>query len=145
MEQQTYKIKKKGEITFNKETIVIKDNEKKHSLFLKVNSALWIFYGITSILRYQKTGDEFLLWSGLLIGIGHLILFFLFLFRSTKDKIPKDEIVAIHLKQKLGNKFLEINLKGNKKRIVRHIDSVYDELNDYIKTNFNDNQLSSED
>ncbi len=144
MEQQTYKIKK-GEITFNKEAIIIKDKEKKYSLFLKVNSALWIFYGIISVLRYQKTGDEFLLWSGLLIGIGHLILFFLFLFRSTKDKIQRDEIVGIHLKQKLGDKFLEIKLKGNKKRIVYHIDSVYYELNDYIKANFNDNQLSSED
>ncbi len=144
MEQQTYKIKK-GEITFNKENIIIKDNEKKYFLFLTVNSVFCISYGIISVLRYQKIGDEFLLWSVLVIGIGHLILFFLFLFRSTKDKIPKDEIVAIHLKQKLGNKFLEIKLKGNKKRIVRHIDSVYYELNDYIKANFNDNQLSSED
>ena len=36
------------------------------------SSIVWTIFGITSVIRYMKTGDEFLLWTGLFIGVAHL-------------------------------------------------------------------------
>jgi hypothetical protein len=47
-------------------------------------NALWIFYGILSVLRYFKTGDMFLLWTGLIIGVAHLVVFLWTFFKSEK-------------------------------------------------------------
>jgi hypothetical protein len=48
------------------------------------SSTLWMLYGIFSVLRYRQTGDEFLLWSGIIIGGLHAIVFVLFLFKKEK-------------------------------------------------------------
>ncbi len=137
MEKQSYKIKN-GEISFDKESIVIKDNAKKQYWYLIVLSILWIFYGVISILRYQKTGDNFLLWTGLIIGIAHLVVLIMTLFKSTKAEFNRTEIISIQLKQRLNNKFLELKLTGNKIRRVNQIDNIYDELNNYIANSYKD-------
>ncbi len=136
MEKQTYKTKS-GEITFDKEAIVIKDNTKKHYWNFLVIYMCSTFYGVISILRYQKTGDEFLLWSGLVIVIlSVVILLIMKCFISTKSEVKRTEIISIVLKQRLNNKFLELKLKGNKIRRVNQIDTIYDELNEYINSYF---------
>lgn len=137
MEKQIYKIKN-SEITFDNESIVIKDDAKKLYWIFIAKSILWIVYAITSILRYQKTGDKFLLWTGLIFGIGFFVILIRTLFKSTKSEIKKSEIISIQLKHRLSNKFLELKLTGNKIRRVTQIDSIYDELDAYIKTNFKD-------
>ena len=58
--------------------------KNQRQLFL-VTSAMWIFYGIISIYRYEKVGDDFLYWSGLFILITHGLIFIAFLFK--KDKL----------------------------------------------------------
>ncbi len=47
-------------------------------------SGLWIFFAMMSILRFYKTGDEFLLWSGLIIGIGHIVVILRIALKTTK-------------------------------------------------------------
>ena len=135
MQQQTYKIKN-GEITLDEDKIVIQDNAKKQNRWRIISSSGWTFFGIMSILRYLNTGDQFLLWSGLFIGIGHLVILGFMLFRSSKSEVFKDEITSIELKQRMGNRFLDIKLKGNKIRRVNQVDNICDELQTYIDTNF---------
>lgn len=133
--KQTYKIKN-GEISFDDEGITILDTAKKQYRLRVFSSSLWTFYGIMSILRYTKTNDQFLLWTGLAIGIGHFIILILSLFRSTKNEIKLDDIKSLELKQRFGNNFLDIKLLGNKTRRVDQIDIINHELKQYIETNF---------
>lgn len=126
-----------GELSFYEDKIVIADNDKKHYRFRLFTSGMWTIYGILSVLRYLRTGDQFLLWTGLIIGIGHfMILIWTLFLRTSKSEIRKSEILSIEMKQRFGNKFLDINLKGNKTRRINQIDNIFDELSQYIETNF---------
>lgn len=130
---QTFKIKK-GEISFESDGIKISDSSKKQNRFQLFSSGMWTIYGTFSILRYLKTGDQFLLWTGLFIGIAHFVIFILSLFRSNQSNILFGDIKSIKLKQRFSNKFLDIRLKNNRLRRVSGVDN-YDELEDYIKSN----------
>jgi len=133
--KQTYKLKN-GEISFDENGIVIIDNARKQYRLRVFSSSLWTFYCIMSVLRYFKTGDQFLLWTGLFIGIGHFVLLISSFFRTTKNEIKKSEIRSLELKQRFGNNFLDIKLVGNKIRRVSQIDIINHELKHYIETNF---------
>jgi hypothetical protein len=108
--EQNYKIKN-GEIIFDEKKIVISDNSKKQIRMLLFSSSSWTFYGILSILRYIKTGDQFLLWTGLFIGIAHFATLLLTLRRTSKSQIENNEVLSMVLKQRFGNAFLDIKLK----------------------------------
>ncbi|OHX64888.1 hypothetical protein [Flammeovirga pacifica] len=136
--KQTFKLKN-GEISFDKEGISIIDNAKKQYSFRIFSSILWTFYGIISFLRFMKTGDQFLLWTGLFIGTSYFIILIITLFRSTKNNIKTHEIESLAIKQRFGNKFLDINLVGKKVRRVNQIDSINHELKEYIDLNFKTN------
>jgi hypothetical protein len=126
-----------GELSFYEDKIVIADNVKKQYRFRLLASVTWTVYGILAVLRYFKTGDQFLLWTGLIIGIAHfMILIWTLFLRTSKSEIRKSDILSIEMKQRFGNKFLDINLKGNKIRRVNQIDNIFNELNQYIDTNF---------
>ena len=86
-------------------------------------------------MRYFKTGDQFLLWTGLFIGVTHFLIFILNLFRSNQNEILFDDIKSIKVKQRFGNRFLDIRLKNNRLRRVIGVDNSQ-ELEDYIKSNF---------
>ena len=88
---QTFKLKK-GEILFDSDKILIIDEAIKQRQIRLLTSGMWTVYGILSVLRYLKTGDEFLLWTGLIIGIGHFILLITFLTRTVKKEISIKEI-----------------------------------------------------
>ena len=124
---------KKGEILFEKEKIIISDNVKKQNGITLFTSFLWIIFGTASVLRYMKTGDEFLLWSGSLIGISHLLIFVFTLLRSVKSEIYFNEVKSIKVKQRFNNIFLDIRLKNNRLRRINQIDNS-EELEDYIET-----------
>jgi hypothetical protein len=79
---QTFKLKK-GEILFDRDKIIISDDAVKQKRQTLLTSSLWTFFGTISVLRYLKTGDKFLLWSGLLIGIGHFLIVVWTLSRTT--------------------------------------------------------------
>jgi hypothetical protein len=93
-----------------------------------------LLYSVLSVLRFFKTGDEFLLWTGGLIGIGNLIVFILTLTRSIQTEILFDEIKAKKVKGRFGNKFLDIKLNNNRIRRVNKIND-WIELEEFIQSN----------
>ena len=131
--EQNYKIKN-GEITFDEKRIVISDNAKRDIRILLFSSGIWVFYGAMSVLRFLKTSDQFLLWSGLLIGIAHFVILILTLRRTSKSQIENGEVQSIVLKQRLGNAFLDIKLKNGKLRRVTLIGKVPPEIKNIIKS-----------
>ncbi|HKM45282.1 MAG TPA: hypothetical protein VJY12_07475, partial [Dysgonamonadaceae bacterium] len=64
---QTFKLIK-GEISFDRDKIIIVDDAKKQKRLTLTSSIMWTIFWIFSVLRYLKTGDQFLLWTGLVIG-----------------------------------------------------------------------------
>ncbi|MBP6235633.1 MAG: hypothetical protein KA270_16520 [Saprospiraceae bacterium] len=131
---QTFKFNK-AEISFENDKIIISDDAKQQLRRTQFTSAIWVFYGTLSILRYMNTGDRFLLWSGLIIGLGHLVVFVMILFRSTQSEIPFDEVKSIKVKKRFNNSSLDIRLKTNRLRRILKIDET-DELKKYIETRF---------
>ena len=129
--KQTFRLKK-GEISFENDKIIISDKVHKQNGMLLFTSGLWIFYGIISVLRYMKTGDEFLLWTGSFIGIAHLIIFIFTLLRSVQSKISLNDVKSIKVKQRFNNNFLDIRLKNNRLRRVSQIEDT-EELKEYIE------------
>lgn len=130
---QTFKLKK-GEISFETDKVKISDNSRKQSIIQLFSSAMWTIYGIISVLRYLKTGDQFLLWTGLFIGTAHLIIFILNLLRSNQSEINLDDIKSVKVKKRFSNEFLDIRLKNNRLRRVSGIENTQ-ELEEYIKSN----------
>ena len=131
--EQNYKIKN-GEITFDEKRIVISDNAKRDIRILLFSSGIWVFYGAMSVLRFLKTSDQFLLWSGLLIGIAHFVILILTLRRTSKSQIENGEVQSIVLKQRLGNAFLDIKLKNGKLRRVTLVGKVSQEIKNRVKS-----------
>ncbi|RIJ37067.1 hypothetical protein [Pontibacter oryzae] len=123
----------KGEIVLGEEKITIRDKAKKEKFRRIASSSMWTIYGILSILRYMKTGDEFLLWTGSVIGLAHLAVLIYSLFRTTKGEIGLHEIGEAVFKERNGNKFLDLKLKGGAKRRISKVDPVSDELREFFK------------
>jgi hypothetical protein len=121
----------KGKLEFSADRIIISDNAVRQKRVRLFTSGIWIFYGILSVLRYVRTGDEFLLWTGLLIGIGHLIVFIAFLFRSVKSEITMEEVRSMKFKSRFNNDFLDIKLKSGRVRRVSQVDDT-EELQEYL-------------
>jgi hypothetical protein len=132
---EKFKIEK-GEISFETDKIRILDNSKKQNLLQLLSSGIWTIYAILSVLRYLKTGDQFLLWTGLFIGMANFVIFILNLIRTNQSEILFDDIKSIKVKRIFGNEFLDIKLKNNRLRRVSGIeDSI--KLEEYIKSNIN--------
>ena len=122
---------KKGKIVFGEDKIIITDNARKQRIQFLIISGLWVFYGTMSVLRYLKTGDQFLLWTGLLIGIAHFLLFVVYLFRSVKSEISMNDVKSMKLKSRFGNDFLDIKLNSGRVRRIIQIED-RDELQVYL-------------
>lgn len=126
-----------GEITFESDRVVILDKFRRYLRLQIFNSSIWTIYGTASVLRYSKTNDQFLLWSGLFIGIAHIIILLsILLFRTSKSEIPIADIVSVKLKERLGNQFLDLKLKNGKIRRVSKVHAESKELKKYIETTF---------
>ncbi len=132
--KQIFKLKK-GEILFDDDKIIIRDDAKKQRNLTLLSSSMWTIYGTLSVLRYFKTGDQFLLWTGLFIGIAHFVVFILNLRRTVKSEIPFDGIKSLKVKKRSSNEFLDIKLKNSRLRRVILADDET-ELEEYIETNF---------
>lgn len=118
----------KGEIVLGEEKIAVRDKAKKEKFRRVASSSLWTLFGVLSILRYMKTGDEFLLWSGSIIGLLHLAVLIYSLFRTTKGEIDLQEIGKAIFRERNGNTFLDLKLKGGSKRRISKVEPVSDEL-----------------
>ena len=129
----TFKLKK-GEIYFEIDKIKISDNSRKHKINQLLSSGIWTIFGTISVLRYMKTGDQFLLWTGLFIGIAHFVIFILNLLRSNQSEVLLDDITSIKITRRFNKEFLDIKLKNNKLRRVIGIENSL-EIEEYIKLN----------
>lgn len=58
---------KNGQISFETDKVSISDNSKKNNLIMLISAGIWTIFGTLSVLRYFKTGGQFLLWTGLFI------------------------------------------------------------------------------
>jgi hypothetical protein len=132
MTEQVIKIGE-GEIRLVEEKMIISDKIKRHYRFQLLSSMIWTFYGVTSVLRYLNTGDQFLLWTGLIIGVAHFVIFIMLLFRSTKNEIHKNEISSIKFNKRFGNTFLDIKLKSGRIRRISKIGDISQELNNFME------------
>ncbi len=112
--------------------ILIRDNARKEIRMAMVSSAIWTAFGVLSVLRYMKSGEEFLLWSGLLIGCAHFVLLILYLFRTSKSELLLSEIKFVKLKDRFGRKFVDFILEGGKKRRVTNTEHATTELEAYF-------------
>jgi hypothetical protein len=130
---QTFKLKK-GEISFEADMVKISDNSRKLNRIQLFSSGIWTIYGTISVLRYLKTSDQFLLWSGLFIGIAHFVIFILNLLRSNQSEILFDDIKFIKVKERFGRDVLDIKLKNNRLRRVIGIENLQD-LEKYVESN----------
>jgi hypothetical protein len=130
---EKFKIEK-GEISFETDKIRILDNSKKQNLLQLLSSGIWTIYAILSVLRYLKTGDQFLLWTGLFIGMANFVIFILNLIRTNQSEILFDDIKSIKVKRIFGNEFLDIKLKNNRLRRVIGIENSQ-EIEEFIKSN----------
>ena len=132
--KQTFKLKN-GEIIFDNDKIIIKDDAKKQRNITLFSAGMWTIFGTLSVVRYFKTGDQFLLWTGLFIGIAHFVIFIFNLRRTAKREIPFDGIKSLKVKQRFSKEFLDIKLKNSRLRRVILADNKT-ELKEYIETNF---------
>ncbi|MEI7828429.1 MAG: hypothetical protein WCI31_01595 [Prolixibacteraceae bacterium] len=122
---------KKGTLVFNDGKIIITDNAKRQKWYRLVTSGMWTFYGALSVLRYFKTGDQYLLWTGLFIGIAHFGIFVAFLFRSVQSEVALKDVKSMKLKSPFGDVFLDIKLNNNRIRRVSQVENE-DELQGFI-------------
>lgn len=125
----------KGEIVLGEEKITIRDKEKRELYIRITSSVIWAIYGALSVLRYMKTGDEFLLWSGIIIGPLHLAVLIYGLTRTSKGEVYLQEIKMAVFKKRNGNNFLDLKLKGGRKRRISKIEPVSDELRAFFIEN----------
>jgi hypothetical protein len=132
--KQTFKLKK-GEILFEEDKIIINDDAKKQKWMLSLIICFGTIYGIETFLKYFKTGDNFDFWYGLIIGLVGILTLIIWLLRSVRSEISLDEVKSMKVRQRNGNKFLDINLKNNRLRRVIRVDNET-ELKEYIETNF---------
>ena len=130
---KTFKLKK-GEISFETDKVIISDNSRKQNRIQLLSSAIWTIFGVISVFRYLKTGDQFSLWIGLFIVVAHFIVFVLNIVRSNQTEISFDDIKSINVKKRLSNVFLDIKLKNNRLRRVIGIENSQ-EIEEYIKSN----------
>jgi len=125
----------KGEILFDDDKIIIKDDAKKQKWMTAFLILLPSIYAIRIFVKSYQTGDQFDFWYGLILGSLGIIFLPMVLLKSVRSEIPMKEVELMKVKQRFGNKFLVIKLKYNRLRKVDDMENA-DALEQYIKTNF---------
>jgi len=131
--KQTFKLKK-GEIVFDEDKIIIKDDAKKQKWMLSLIFCSGTFSGIMFFLKYFKTGDQFEYRIGLFAGLLNIIGLIILLLRSIKSELSWDEVKSLKPNQRFNNEFLDIRLKNNRLRRVSQVENI-EELDQFIETN----------
>ena len=110
----------KGEISFLENGLEINDHGRRSKRIYIIMGVCWIVYGILSLLRYNKTGDPFLLWSGIIIISLWIIGIIVKYFKQTDQQIRFDDIEKVIIKKDLLETVLsaDIVMKNSKKRSV---------------------------
>ena len=110
----------KGEISFLENGLEINDQGRRSKRIYIIMGVCWIVYGILSLLRYHKTGDPFLLWSGIILIILWVIGVSVKYLKVTDKQILFDDIEKVIIKKDLIDTILkaDIVMKNSKKRSV---------------------------
>jgi len=130
---QTFTLKK-GELTFDENKIIITDDAARQRQWRLVNSAVWLIYGIASVFNYLKYDVPFLLWTGLLIGIGNLLILVTLPWNTARNEIDLNEVKSIKVNRRLGSQFVDIKLNNNRVRRITRITDV-EELKKFVEKN----------
>lgn len=130
---QTFKLLK-GEILFDEDKIIIKDDAKKQKWMWAFLLLLTTIYAIRGLVRSYQTSDQFDYWYGSILGLLGILFLALILLKSVRSEISLKEVDSIKIKQRFSHKFLVIKLKNNRLRQVDNIENT-EALEQYIKTN----------
>ena len=128
----------KGEILFDEDKIIIKDDAKKQKWMLALLILLPSLYAIRTLLKSYQTGDQFDYWYGSILGLLGILFLAMVLLKSVRSEISLKEVESLKIKQRFSHKFLVIKLINNRLRQVDDIENE-DALEQYIKTNFHIN------
>jgi len=134
---QTFRLLK-GEILFDEDKIIIKDDAKKQKWMLALLILLPSIYAIRTLLKSYQTGDQFDYWYGSILGLLGILFLAMVLLKSVRSEISLKEVESLKIKQRFSHKFLVIKLINNRLRQVDDIENE-DALEQYIKTNFHIN------
>jgi hypothetical protein len=132
--KQTFK-HNKGEILFDEDKIIIKDDAKKQKWFSSLITGMGTMVLILNFLKSYKTGAQFEFWFELIFIVIGIPLLTILLLRSARSEIALKDVKSMKIKQLFGNKFLDIKLNSNRLRRVNDLQNA-EELEKYIATNF---------
>ena len=135
--KQTIKLKK-GEILFDEDKIIIHDDARKQKWMVSLMILLPAIYAILIFWKSFKNGTQFDFWYGLLFSLLCIPLLTILLLRSVSSEISLNNVKSMKIKQRFGNKYLDIKLNSNRLRRVNDLQSV-EELEKFIATNFDTN------
>ena len=132
--KQTFKLKK-GDILFDNDKIIIKDDAKKQKWYSSLITGMGTMVLILNFLKSYKTGTQFEFWFELLFIVLGIPLLTILLLRSVRSEIALKDVKSMKIKQRFGNKYLDIKLNSNRLRRVNDLQNA-EELEIYIATNF---------
>jgi len=121
-----------GEISFEEDKIVIKDNSRRQNYFELIGTAMGTTFFAILLVRDFKSDSAYD--SGFLffLGLINLSVFIIMLLRSTQGEIQIREIKSVNIQQRFANKFIDIKLKNNRLRRVAGVKNK-EELEAYIE------------
>lgn len=121
-----------GEISFEEDKIVIKDNSRRQNYFELIGTAMGATFFAILLVRDFKSDSAYD--SGFLffLGLINLSVFIIRLLRSTQGEIQIKDIKSVNVQQRFANKFIDIKLKNNRLRRVAGVKNK-EELEAYIE------------
>ena len=133
--KQTFKLKE-GEILFDKDKIIIKDDAKKQKWLSSLSPFIGIMIMINLSLKSYKTGEQFRFWVEFIYILLGILILTILLLRSVKSDISLNDVKSMRIKQGIFcNNFLDIKLVNNRVRRVINVKKAK-ELGKFIATNF---------
>lgn len=121
-----------GEITFEADKIVIKDDARKQNLYHNILGGMVPAFFAIYFVRTFKQGDTHDRWLFAILLIINLATLIVGLLRSTQREVPYNDIKTIAVKQRFSNKFIDIKLKNNRLRRVTGVGNM-EEIEAYIQ------------
>lgn len=121
-----------GEITFEADKIVIKDDARKQNLYDHILGGMPAAFFAVHFFRNFKQGDTHDRWLSAILVIIYLATLIITLLRSTQREVPYNDIKTIAVKQRFSNKFIDIKLKNNRLRRVTGVGNM-EEIEAYIQ------------
>jgi hypothetical protein len=123
----------KGSVQLTDDRIIISDKEKRLLNGRRFSSIIWIIYAVFAFMRYAQSGEEFLFWSGVIIGPAHLLVLIMLMLRSSSSEVFLSEIQAVSFKKRMGKQFLNIKLRNGRNRRISNIDPCEEPLRTYFQ------------